>query len=109
MEIKNAITMLAVAKRIAERNNTTPSRVIAMFNAAVNKPKLSARDFLLPRSDISLAGEKSFGASASSRLPHETRAQECAEGGGRTDARRVCANKRRVGTPRPTVRTNTRR
>ena len=95
MEIKNAITMLAVAKRIAERNNTTPSRVIAMFNAAVNKPKLSARDFLLPRSDISLAGEKSFGASASSRLPHETGAQECAEGGGRTDARRVCANKRR--------------
>ncbi len=100
MEIKNAITMLAIAKRIAEQNNTTPSVVLAKFNAAVNKPKLSARDFLLPQSDISLAGEKSFGASASSRLPHGTSAATAA----RRDAAPYRANGHAARQARKQVR-----
>ena len=69
MRSEATFQMVAIAKRIAEKNGVSVSDVLDKFSQSVKKTAHTRSDFFWGDSDISLGGKKNFRRVRSSVVP----------------------------------------
>ena len=69
MRSEATFQMVAIAKRIAEKNGVSVSDVLDKFSKSVKKTAHTRSDFFWGDSDISLCGKKNFRRVRSSVVP----------------------------------------